>query len=60
MTVEIPIARPLIGEDAAQAHGAEYREKRAGNLADPGCFTFYPTKNWHTSAMRPGGSGAHN
>jgi len=32
-------------EDAAQAHGSEYRRKRAGGLADAGCFSFYPTKN---------------
>ena len=32
-------------EDAAQAHGATWRGKRAGNLADVGCFSFYPGKN---------------
>lgn len=32
-------------EDAAQAHGAEYRGKKLGTLGDFGCFSFYPTKN---------------
>jgi dTDP-4-amino-4,6-dideoxygalactose transaminase len=32
-------------EDAAQAHGAEYRGARAGSLADAAAFSFYPTKN---------------
>ena len=32
-------------EDAAQAHGAEYKGGRVGSLADAGCFSFYPGKN---------------
>lgn len=32
-------------EDAAQAHGAEYRGKRAGALGDAAGFSFYPGKN---------------
>ena len=32
-------------EDAAQAHGAEYRGRRVGGIGDLGCFSFYPTKN---------------
>jgi len=32
-------------EDAAQAHGAIYDNKRAGNLSDAAAFSFYPTKN---------------
>jgi dTDP-4-amino-4,6-dideoxygalactose transaminase len=35
----------LVIEDAAQAHGAKYKEKRVGGLADAGCFSFYPAKN---------------
>ena len=32
-------------EDAAQAHGATYKGKRAGNLSDGAGFSFYPSKN---------------
>ena len=32
-------------EDAAQAHGAEWRGVRAGALGHAACFGFYPTKN---------------
>jgi dTDP-4-amino-4,6-dideoxygalactose transaminase len=32
-------------EDAAQAHGAEYKGRRVGSIGDIGCFSFYPGKN---------------
>jgi len=35
---------PLI-EDACQAHGAEYQEKRVGSIGEAGCFSFYTSKN---------------
>jgi len=31
-------------EDAAEAHGAEYRSKKVGSLSDIGCFSFYGNK----------------
>ncbi len=35
----------MVIEDAAQAHGAHYKEKPAGSIGDMGCFSFYPGKN---------------
>lgn len=35
---------PVI-EDACQAHGAEYKSRKAGSLGLAGCFSFYPGKN---------------
>ncbi len=32
-------------EDAAQAHGARYRDKQAGSIGVLGAFSFYPGKN---------------
>ena len=32
-------------EDAAQAHGAMYKNVKAGNLSDIAAFSFYPSKN---------------
>ena len=32
-------------EDACQAHGSEYKGRRAGSIGDVGCFSFYFTKN---------------
>jgi perosamine synthetase len=35
-------------EDACQAHGAKYEEKKVGSIGDIGIFSFYPTKNMTT------------
>jgi len=32
-------------EDACQAHGADYKGRRAGSLSDAACFSFFPGKN---------------
>jgi dTDP-4-amino-4,6-dideoxygalactose transaminase len=44
----------LIVEDAAQAHGAYYDNKRTGNLGDAAGFSFYPGKN--LGALGDGGA----
>ena len=41
-------------EDAAQAHGALYRGRRAGSLGDAAAFSFYPGKN--LGALGDGGA----
>jgi dTDP-4-amino-4,6-dideoxygalactose transaminase len=37
--------RLVVIEDAAQAHGAEYKNHPAGSMGQIGCFSFYPGKN---------------
>jgi len=32
-------------EDACQAHGSKYKEKKAGSMGDAAAFSFYPGKN---------------
>jgi dTDP-4-amino-4,6-dideoxygalactose transaminase len=35
----------MLVEDAAQAHGAEFRGRRIGSFGRAACFSFYPGKN---------------
>jgi len=35
----------IVIEDACQAHGAEYKNQKAGSIGDAACFSFYPGKN---------------
>jgi len=44
--IDIAKSRNLtIIEDCAQAHGAKFKNQKAGTFGNFGCFSFYPTKN---------------
>jgi dTDP-4-amino-4,6-dideoxygalactose transaminase len=48
MSVIMDIAKKyslFVIEDAAQAHGAQYRNKNIGTFGACGCFSFFPGKN---------------
>jgi dTDP-4-amino-4,6-dideoxygalactose transaminase len=51
--LEIARARGIaVIEDACQAHGAEYKNRRAGTMGDAGCFSFYPERTLARWARR--------
>jgi dTDP-4-amino-4,6-dideoxygalactose transaminase len=35
----------VVIEDSCQAHGALYKDRKAGSMGSAGCFSFYPGKN---------------
>ena len=50
----------LVIEDAAQAHGAEYKGHRAGSFGDIGCFSFYAHRAENLGACGEGGAAVSN
>jgi dTDP-4-amino-4,6-dideoxygalactose transaminase len=48
----------IVIEDAAQAHGAEYKGRRAGSMGAIGCFSYYPGKD--LGAFGEGGASVTN
>ena len=57
--MEIATRRGLfVIEDACQAHGAEYKGRRAGSIGHAGAFSFYPGKN--LGALGEGGATVTN
>lgn len=48
----------VVIEDASQAHGSEYKGRRAGSMSEIACFSFYPGKN--LGAYGEGGAAVTN